>query len=113
MGKLSVSIPDELEAKLRQYSDEHDLPVSQAVTKALELLLETSTPPLPPGSDLRQVQHYLSAVAMSVEAIRRLLEASGLTGLPWPGGPTLPPPLPYPPWALPSSSTHEKPNSSS
>lgn len=102
MGKLSINLPDDLEERLRRYSEEHQLPLSQTVAQALELFL-TPGPPHPPSpppaQDLEEVQGYVTTLASSLEAVRRVLEACGLTGAPWPGGPTLPPPLPCPPWA--------------
>lgn len=103
MGKFSVSISDELEAALRKYAEEHTEPISQVVAKALEGFLAPHPPPQPepppqPAPDIGQMKAYLTTVAWSVESTRRVLEALGLTGAPWPGGPTLPPPLPCPPW---------------
>lgn len=99
MGKFSVSISDELEATLRQYASDHNEPISQVVAKALEGFFSPAQPPLPaPEPDLGQVQAYLTRVAWSLERVRHVMECLGLTGVPWPGGPTLPPPLPPPPW---------------
>ncbi len=102
MGKFSVSISDELEATLRKYAEDHNEPISQVVAQALEGFFAPHPPqpepPPKPTPDLGQVQAYVSTVAWSVESIRRVLEALGLTGTPWPGGPALPPPLPCPPW---------------
>lgn len=103
MGKFSVSISDELEATLRKYAEEHNEPISQVVAQALDGFLSPHPPPEPkpppqPMPDLGQVQAYVTTVAWSLESVRRVLEALGLTSAPWPGGPVLPPPLPCPPW---------------
>lgn len=103
MGKFSVSISDELEVQLRKYADEHNEPISQVVAQALQGFFTPHPPPGPepppqPIPDLGQIQEYITTVAWSLEGVRRVLEALGLTGAPWPGGPALPPPLPCPPW---------------
>lgn len=95
MGKFSVSIPDELEATLRKYAEDHNEPISQVVARALEGFFAPQSPPTP---DLGEVRAYVTTVAWSLEGVRRVLEALGLVGAPWPGGPALPPPLPCPPW---------------
>jgi len=101
VGKFSVSISDELEATLRKYADDHNEPISQVVAQALEGFFAPQPPPTPtptPTPDLNEVRAYVTTVAWSLEAVRRVLEALGLVGAPWPGGPALPPPLPCPPW---------------
>ncbi len=105
MGKFSVSISDELEVQLRTYADEHNEPISQVVARALEGFFAPHPPPGPepppgPTPDIDQVKAYVTTMAWSLESVRRLLEALGLVGVPWPGGPALPPPLPCPPWEI-------------
>lgn len=104
MGKLSINLPDDQEARLRQYADEHDQPVSQVVSQALEDFLAgpgpppPPPPPPPPANDIRQLQGYVSQLATHLEGVKALLHSYGMVGAPWAGSPCLPPPLPPPPW---------------
>ncbi|MBZ0253259.1 MAG: hypothetical protein K8I02_07965 [Candidatus Methylomirabilis sp.] len=100
MGRLTISIPDELEARLDAYAEEHGLPVSQVAARALELFLAAPVPPPPAGGADLEARAYLRDLALHTEALRRFLyETAG-----WVSGPLnplkerVPKPLQPPPW---------------
>ena len=75
MGKLSISIPDELEAQLDERAAAEGMSVSRMVAEALKAyfaLPPGPTPPPPPGlaEELRQVQAYLWELHFSHECTR-------------------------------------------
>jgi len=103
MGRITVSLPDEVEAELDAYASQHSKPVSQVVAEALTRFLHGDLPaPSPPNGDgLVITQEYLARLAIQVERIRVSLDEFSL----WsdsrpPGGweSPVPPPLPSPPW---------------
>jgi hypothetical protein len=101
MGRITVSIPDELEATLDAYAKEHHLPVSQVVTRALRGFFEDppSDPQDPP--DLPATQAYLSKLVTQLELARQSVHQMAIAQ--W--GPFSPIPdavtraLPQPPWS--------------
>ena len=103
MGRVTVSLPDELEAELDRYAQQRAQPVSQVVAEALvRFLREAIPPPSPPGEDaLGATQEYVARLALQVERLRVSLDEVALwvdtrppDGWEYP----VPPRLPQPPW---------------
>lgn len=101
MAKISVSLPDEMKARLDAYSQAHSgMGTSDIVQAALEQFLSGGTPaeppapppPIPPpaahASD-QVARDYVLSLAIEVDAMRSSMMAAGL----W-----VPAALPPPPW---------------
>jgi hypothetical protein len=102
VGRITVSLPDDLEQRLDAFAREQGLPVSQVVARALEAFLDAKPPPA--GGVDAEARAYLRDLAMHTEALRRFLhETAG-----WVSGPLnplqerVPKPLPPPPWERPT-----------
>lgn len=106
-AKISVSLPDDLKARLDAYAEEHQQSVSQVVQDALQRFLDNppTPPPLPPESghlehDVQQLQRYVTALAANHEQVRASLqlisEMSATQGVFIP----CPAPVGAPPWAV-------------
>lgn len=104
-AKISISLPDDLKARLDAYAEEHQQSVSQVVQDALQRFLDgPATPPTPPPDsghlthDVQQLQLYVSALAANHEQVRASLqlisEMSATQGVFIP----CPPQLAAPPW---------------
>lgn len=60
MGRITVSLPDDLEAELDRYAQQQSQPVSQVVAEALVRLLRGTGPqPSPTHDDLVATQEYI------------------------------------------------------
>ena len=109
MAKISVSLPDELKARLDAHAKATGQGVSDIVQEALEKLLSGGSDPNPPDvhptpdpkTDLKieAIRRYLNGLAIHHEQLRRSIETiSNLSmmsgGLPVP----YPPPLQPPNW---------------
>lgn len=105
MGRITISIPDDLEGRLDEYARERQQPVSHVVAAALSAFLNGGNPPSPspPADDARvqRIEDYLALLGVQVEGIRRYVEEAEF----WerdkpPGGynQPLPPALSRPPW---------------
>lgn len=75
LGKLSISLPDELEAQLDERAAAEGLSVSRMVAEALKAYfalppVPTPPPPLELAEQLRQVQAYLWDLHFSHECTR-------------------------------------------
>ena len=75
LGKLSISLPDELEAELDERAAAEGMSVSRMVAEALKAYFAepaVPTPPPPPelAEQLRQVQAYLWELHFSHECTR-------------------------------------------
>ena len=99
MAKISVSLPDELKARVDAYAQAHaGMGTSDIVQAALEQFLSPAAPvepqPAPPahpvagGVDL-PAREFVLALAIEVDAMRSSMMAAGL----W-----VPAPLPPPSW---------------
>lgn len=100
MGKISVSLPDELETELDRYAREHDLPVSRVVAQALEAFFRGGTEPPPDDGQDILARRQLELLQAHTETMRSVL-ADTLYYMWGPGNPLLgrmPGPLPPPPW---------------
>ncbi len=110
MARLTVSIDDQLKERLKQYADDHDLPVSQVVSQALETFFEGGEPP-PPGqpADLIATQGYLSQLVDQLEVVRQSLYQMAIAQqgpfAPFPPG--LVEQLARPPWSSPERTEGE------
>jgi len=105
MGRVTVSLPDELEAELDRYAQQRALPVSQVVAEALVRFLRGEAPPtIPPGGDgLAVTQEYVARLALQVERLRISLDEVSLwvdTRPPDGWESPVPPRLPQPPWRM-------------
>ena len=79
MGRVTVSLPDELEAELDRYAQQRAQPVSQVVAEALvRFLREAIPPPSPPGEALGATQEYVARLALQVEWLRVSLDEVAL-----------------------------------
>lgn len=103
MGRITISLPDDLESRLDGYAQEHGKPVSHIVASALETFLAGTPPPPPPQDPERvgRVEEYVARLAIQVEGLRRFVDEVAF----WeedkpPDGyqQPLPPALPPPPW---------------
>jgi len=102
MGRITISLPDALEAQLDRYARDHGQPVSHVVAEALAAFLSGSSPPSPgDGSRLQQVEEYVARMALQLEGLRRFVDEVAF----WEGDKPpegyqqpLPPPLQPPPW---------------
>jgi len=103
MGRLTISLPDELETRLDQYAKQQNQPVSQVVASAVLALLDGPAPPPPPHDEVRldRLEEFVGRLAIHVEGIRRVVDEAEL----WekdkpPDGylQPLPPALRPPPW---------------
>lgn len=112
MGRITISLPDDLEARLDQVARERQQPVSQIVATALAGYLDGGSPPPPPPEDGRvdRIEEYLARLAIHVEGIRRFVDEAEL----WeddkpPDGylQPLPPELAPPPWRMMSAGEWE------
>lgn len=99
MGRITVSLPDQLEADLAEYAKEHKISVSRAVTRALQSFLPGHSP-VPPAVDLVDTQNYLHGLIGQLEAVRGHLHRMALAqyGPFAPLPESLERPLPAPPW---------------
>lgn len=105
MGRITISIPDDLEGRLDEYARERQQPVSHVVAAALSAFLNGGNPPPPPppadDSRVQQIEDYLSLLAIQVEGIRRHFEEADLWEKDRPAGgylQPLPQALSRPPW---------------
>jgi len=101
MGRITVSLPDDLEARLDAYAAEHGLAVSQVVARAVTTLLDgTGGPPPPLASEDPLARVYLEQVAAQLAAVgQTLTDVTARVGGPLMPIPHPPPlPLPPPPW---------------
>lgn len=104
MGRITVSLPDDLEARLDKYAAEQGLAVSQVVARAVTALLDgtggTPPPSPPPTSADPLARAYLEQVTAQLAAIgQTLTDVTDRVGgplMPLPHPPPLP--LPPPPW---------------
>ena len=99
MGRITVSLPDKLEADLAEYAKEHKISVSRVVTRAIQSFLPGHSP-APPAVDLVDTQNYLHGLIAQLENMRSHLHRMALAQY----GPFAPLPdslehsLPVPPW---------------
>lgn len=102
MGRITVSIPDDLESLVDQYAREHQQPVSHVVAAALSAFLSAGPPPPPPDdSRMQALEDYVALLGIQVEGIRRHFEEADLWERDRPAGgynQPLPQALPRPPW---------------
>ena len=99
MAKISVSLPDELKARMDAYAQAHsDMGTSDIVQAALEQFLSPPVPveppalppPTPPASGVDlAAREFVLSLAIEVDAMRSSMMAAGL----W-----VPAPLPPPSW---------------
>ena len=102
MGRITISLPDALEAQLDRYAQEHSQPVSHFVAEALAAFLGGASRPSPgDGARLQQVEAYVARMALQLEGLRRFVDEVAF----WendkpPEGyqQPLPPPLQPPSW---------------
>lgn len=102
MAKISVSLSDELKARLDAHAQEHSETVSDVVQKALESYLDGPKPPTDDHqADARipQLQQYVTRLAQNHEQVRASMQL--ISQLTAPQGVYIPcpPPLDPPPWA--------------
>lgn len=109
-AKISVSLSDDLKARLDAYAQDQGQSVSQVVQNALERFLSPSQPepspaPIPPPVEepelyhrVRRLEDYVGQLAHHEEQLRRSLEyisrVSAMSGVTVP----CPPPTMPPPW---------------
>ena len=113
MARITVSLPDDLEAQLEQYAQQHSTNASQVVQTALRNLFASPaptphpppapapTPPSPPMPELSVVQDYLTQLVYKMELMREgLWDMSQLIchGAPCPPEIPCPKEIPLPPW---------------
>ena len=113
MARITVSLPDDLEAQLEQYAQQHSTNASQVVQTALRNLFASPaptphpppapapTPPSPPMPELSVVQDYLTQLVYKMELMREgLWDMSQLIchGAPCPTEIPCPKEIPLPPW---------------
>ncbi len=107
MGRITISIPDELEELLDAYAVDKGVPVSQVVAQALSRFLQAPGEPGPVPSppprrdeDLVDLQEYVALLGVFTERLRQTLETVVLfcPGTPPGTGVRIPRPLPPPPW---------------
>lgn len=101
MGRITVSLPDELKVTLTAYANQHDVSASRVVTQALEAFFHGDpTNPPPPTADLAATQHYLTQLIHRLDEQRRSLhqmaiaQAGAFAEIPK----SLSEPIPPPPW---------------
>lgn len=99
VGRITVSIPNELEATLDAYAEEHHQAVSHIVTRALRMFFENPPDPADPP-DLAATQRYLTLLIEQLELGRQSLhqvaiaQSGAFAAIP----DALSQPLPEPPW---------------
>lgn len=101
MGRITISLPDDLEAQLDRCAQERGQPVSHVVAEALAGFLRGAPPPPADPNRLEKVEEYVARLAIQVEGLRRFVDEVAF----WeedkpPDGyqQPLPPALPLPPW---------------
>lgn len=100
VGRITVSLPDNLEADLDAYAKENKISVSGAVTRAIQAFLPGHSP-APPAVDLVDTQLYLSQALAQLEDLRSQLHRMAMAqyGPFAPIPDSLQQPLPTPPWS--------------
>jgi len=109
MAKMSISLPDELKARLQAYAQEHSLSDSETVQQALEAFLDGSPvePPTPPpgpsdwAAPIAQIQKYVAALAANHEQVRSAMQLISQMSAPQGVYIPCPPPVGPPPWPGP------------
>jgi hypothetical protein len=101
MGRITVSLPDPLEATLDAYAKEQKLSVSKVVTLALEAYFGSPSPPPDPAPpELAQIRGYLDQVVQQLDGLREgvyqmaIAESGPFAEIPQ----AISEPLPDPPW---------------
>lgn len=108
MGRITVSLPDELEARLDEYARQSGQSVSSLVARAVAVLLDGGgQPPQPPDTArLEEARDYLAGLAGHVAQLRSsLVELGNWSPVRPPYGWQFPPPPPHPlpPWRGPAA----------
>lgn len=109
MGRITVSIPNELEATLDAYAEEHQQAVSHIVTRALRKFFENPPDPTDPP-DLAATQRYLTQLLEQLELVRQSLhqvaiaQSGAFAAIP----DALSQPLPEPPWKAAQPRSNEE-----
>lgn len=102
MAKISVSLSDDLKARLDAHAQEHNETVSDVVQKALESYLDGSTPPPAEddqaGPQIRELQQYVAQLAKNHEQVRASMQLISQMSAPQGVYIPCPPPLGPPPW---------------
>ncbi len=103
VGRITVSLPDGLEAKLDEVARQRGEPVSRVVAMAVEAFLEGPVQP-PEAGPLQPIMHYVAGLSSHVAQLRNsLVELGNWSPARPPYGWQFPPPPPYPPptWGAP------------
>lgn len=107
MARLTVSIDEELKARLNEYAEEHHLSASKVVSQALRAYLPGEENP--PDPDLVNTQHYVAQLREQLEDLRESVHRMALAQYgpfaPLPDGVTEP--LIEPPWSAVRESEDE------
>lgn len=107
VGRITVSLPDEVETRLDELARQRGKSVSRLVAEAVEAMLDGASPPPqpPPGGELagqlQETRAYLAGLAAHVSLLRHsLVELGNWSPTKPPYGWQFPPPAPYapPPW---------------